>query len=250
MTGTFDGLLVAAIAVFVRVGGFVMVAPVFSSAFVPVQVRLLTVLAISLPLIGVPTQVPSGVADWRGVAVLVGAELLTGMALGLMVRIFFLAIVFVGDVIGASIGLAGMPGVASDAGAPENVVAALINWTALVVLLLLDLHHPLIRAVVASYDTIGIGELVDPRVLLVHAVDTLTASSALAVRLASPFLAYALLVNFAAGLLNKLVPQIPTYFVSMPVTVAGGLLLLLVAIARTVGGFHASLEDFIAGLGL
>lgn len=45
-------------------------------------------------------------------------------------------------------------------------------------------------------------------------------------RLGSPFLAYSLLVNLAIGFINKLTPQIPVYFISLPFVIAGGMILL------------------------
>lgn len=247
MTPELSVGIVGAIAVFARVGGCIMLLPAFGGAAVPAQVRILMVLAISLPLVGVPAETAS-VADWRGVAAIVGAELLTGFALGMLVRLFYLAIAFAGEIVASSIGLAGMPGISMEAGAQENVVSALVNWTALVSFLILDLHHPVLRALAASYGTIELGSVLDARVLLVRVVDTLGVSFVLAAQIASPFIAYALIANFVAGLMNKLVPQIPTYFVSMPATIAGGLLLLLVTIAHMTGLFEAGLSDFVGGL--
>ena len=43
------------------------------------------------------------------------------------------------------------------------------------------------------------------------------------IRLGSPFIAYAILVNLAIGFVNKLTPQIPVYFISLPFVIAGGL---------------------------
>jgi flagellar biosynthetic protein FliR len=57
-------------------------------------------------------------------------------------------------------------------------------------------------------------------------VDRLSASFMLALRVASPFLIYAVIVNLAVGLANKLTPSIPVYFISLPFVMAGGLLLL------------------------
>jgi flagellar biosynthetic protein FliR len=45
-------------------------------------------------------------------------------------------------------------------------------------------------------------------------------------RLASPFLAYGLIFNLAIGMVNKLAPQIPVYFISIPFILTGGLILL------------------------
>jgi flagellar biosynthetic protein FliR len=45
-------------------------------------------------------------------------------------------------------------------------------------------------------------------------------------RLGSPFVAYAILVNLTIGFVNKLVPQIPVYFISLPFVIAGGLIII------------------------
>lgn len=248
MTPELSDALVSAIAVFARVGGFILILPAFSSAAVPAQVRILMVAAISLPLFGSASGIQASTIGWGSIPALVLTESLTGVVFGALVRLFFLTVSFVGEIVGSSIGLAGMPGISVEAGAAENVAAALINWIALVSFLLLDLHHVLLRAIAASYDVIGVGELADARVLLVRAVDTLTGSFALAARLGSPFLAFGLIANFIAGLLNKLVPQIPAYFVTMPAIVAGGLLLLFVIIARMIGAFEAAFDEFLAGV--
>lgn len=247
MTGEVNGALLATIAVFARVGGCFMVAPAFSGSPMPMQVRLLFTLATSVSLasfldIAVAVDGKSGL---HAVVLIVAPELLTGFALGMLARLFFMAIAFVGETIGATIGLSGMPGVSFEAGAQDTVTAALVNVTALTAFVALDLHHLLIRALALSYDSVGVGQVMDARLLAEQAVDAVSASFDLAIRLASPFVAYALLANFIAGLLNKLVPQIPTYFVSMPVMIGGGLFLLMLGIGRIIGAFDAQMEDFL-----
>ncbi|MBX4377834.1 flagellar biosynthetic protein FliR, partial [Mycobacterium tuberculosis] len=46
------------------------------------------------------------------------------------------------------------------------------------------------------------------------------------IRIAAPFIVFAIVVNIAVGLINKLTPTIPVYFISMPFVLAGGLMLL------------------------
>ena len=55
---------------------------------------------------------------------------------------------------------------------------------------------------------------------------TLREAFLLALQLAMPFLAYGLLINLGIGLANKMSPQVPVYFISMPYVIAGGLILL------------------------
>ncbi len=73
--------------------------------------------------------------------------------------------------------------------------------------------------------------LFDPQAALVDLSDTLSQAFLVMIRLGSPFVAYAILVNLAVGFINKLTPQIPIYFISLPFVIAGGLLLLYFGIA-------------------
>ena len=68
--------------------------------------------------------------------------------------------------------------------------------------------------------------LFSPQSALIDVVDTLSQSFYVTLRLASPFIAYAILVNLAIGFLNKLTPHIPVYFISLPFVLAGGIIML------------------------
>ena len=62
----------------------------------------------------------------------------------------------------------------------------------------------------------------------------------LALRIGSPFILFSMIVNFAVGLVNRLTPQIPAYFVAMPFIIIGGLYLLYFS-------FKQFLDVFIYG---
>ena len=53
--------------------------------------------------------------------------------------------------------------------------------------------------------------------------DDLAAAFVVSLRVASPFIVFAVIVNVAIGLVNRLTPQIPVYFISGPFVIAGGL---------------------------
>ena len=73
--------------------------------------------------------------------------------------------------------------------------------------------------------------------MLITLTDTLRASTDLMLRLASPFLIYGLMFNVGIGLINKLAPQIPVFFISTPFLLAGGLFLLYLSIAALIRQF-------------
>jgi len=75
---------------------------------------------------------------------------------------------------------------------------------------------------------------------LARLADAFSATFVLALQITSPFIVYALIINLMVGIANKLVPQIPVYFIAMPFILAGGLLLLYFTIGE-------ALRLFIAG---
>jgi flagellar biosynthesis protein FliR len=82
---------------------------------------------------------------------------------------------------------------------------------------------------VASYDAVPVAEGFRAQASLVRLTDIASQSFLAALRIASPFIVFALVVNLAFGLLNKLTPQVPVYFVAAPFALLGGLGLLYVA---------------------
>jgi flagellar biosynthetic protein FliR len=63
----------------------------------------------------------------------------------------------------------------------------------------------------------------------------------LTLRITSPFIVYSVVVNLAVGLINKLTPTIPVYFISVPFVLVGGLLLLYLV-------NHELLTQFMTGV--
>ena len=70
-----------------------------------------------------------------------------------------------------------------------------------------------------------------------NVTDTVAESFLVVLRLGSPFIAYAILVNLTIGFVNKLVPQIPVYFISLPFVIAGGLIIFYFAIGTLLSLF-------------
>ena len=75
----------------------------------------------------------------------------------------------------------------------------------------------------------------------------LTAAFLVALRLASPFVLYAVAANFAVGLINRLTPQIPVSFIAGPFLTAGGLLLLYASIEPLLSAFLMAFGQWLKG---
>jgi flagellar biosynthetic protein FliR len=237
--------VLAVFLIFCRVGGCLLIMPGFSSSRVLPQVRLFVALAVSLALAPMLLDdVAARLGDGTPAAMLrlILMESLTGVLIGLLGRLFFMALQTMAVAVAQATGFAAMSGAALDDGEPLPAIASLITMTATTLLFLTDQHWELIRGLVESYATLPPGEGFGARLALVDITDQITAAFFLALRISSPFLIYSFIVNFAIGLTNKLTPAIPAYFILMPLVTTGGLVLLYFTIQEF-------LIQFIDGFG-
>ena len=217
---------IAAIAAFCRIGGCFLVLPGLSSGRVPTNVRVFAVLGLTVALVPALGIGRVEASDGFALLHLIASETVVGLFFGLTARFYLLALSFAGQAIATMVGFAAIPGLSVMDDEPSAALATLISFSALIVLFQLNFHHDVLRALVASYEAVPPLGTIRTGGLLNDLLAVLASAFTVALRLASPFVAYALLVNIAIGIVNKLAPQIPVYFVSLPFLIAGGLMLL------------------------
>jgi len=222
-----EGTVLALFLAFCRIGGCFMVLPGFSSFRVPLQIRLFLAVAVSMALLPTlwDTIYPNVQGGGGAYVLLVGAEMLIGVTLGLVARFIVMSLQYAGTAMSMAIGFNSSPGGGIIENEAEGQLTALITFTALFILFLTDFHHMIIASLVRSYGFMPMATGFEPRLALMTLTDTLANAFMLVLRLASPFLAYGLIFNLSIGMVNKLAPQIPVYFISIPFILAGGLIL-------------------------
>lgn len=214
---------------FCRIAGCMLFAPGLSSPRVPVNVRLFAALGLTAavaPLL-LPDMAKIVASSLRNQQLhMILTETLTGSAIGLMARIFFLSLQFAATAISNFIGLTGIPGIPLEEGDTGSPLATLVSTAAIMLVFTMGLHIELLRAVLDSYDVLRPGAPIAIRALTINLVDVLTETSMLALRLAAPFLVYGVIVNFALGMGNRFAQQLSVYHATTGVVILGGFLLL------------------------
>ena len=234
--------------VFCRVGACLMLMPGFGSPRIPMQVRVFLAVAVTLAL--APLLVPRIEADLGQVSVpviaqLIASETLLGATLGLMGRIFLVALQFMGTAAAMLIGFSGMADPPVEESEPAPSLATMLTLTATVLVFLTGLHIEMLRALVGSYDVIKVTDLFDPHFALSKVTDATSDAFFLIARLVSPFLVYSLILNFLFGILNKLTPLIPVYFISAPFLLGGGLIILYFTFSEALRLFITGFQSFL-----
>lgn len=241
MTASLPDLVIAAFIAFCRIGGCFLVMPGLSSMRVPLQIRLFVAVAATFALLIHLWDVILPFVSQRpdALLLLVISETLVGALIGMVARIYVQALQFIGTAMATMIGYNGQMGTSIEGMEPEPALAALLSFSALLVLFLFNFHHEIVKAIVASYRVVPLDVFFNPQAALVDVTDTVSESFFVMLRLGSPFIAYGLLVNLAIGFVNKLTPQIPVYFISLPFVIAGGLILFYFG----VSGFLSLFAD-------
>lgn len=234
-----QGTVLTLFLAFCRIGGCFLVLPGFSSARVPANIRLFLSLGLSLAVTPVlwDTLYPRVSAAPATMIGLIGSEMLIGIMYGMIARMYVLGLQFAGAILTMSIGFTAPGGHDVLEDMQETSLTSLITFCGLMMLFILDFHHVIFRALVDSYSVTPVGAVLEPQKLLITLTDTLRASTNIMLRLASPFLIYGLLFNVAIGLVNKLAPQVPVYFISTPYLITGGIFMVYLAIAAMVRQF-------------
>ncbi|WP_136659692.1 flagellar biosynthetic protein FliR [Nitratireductor sp. XY-223] len=228
MINDLEGTVLALVASFSRIGACFMLMPGLGSFRVPAQIRLFVAIAASMALLPLMWQsiYPKVSVSTAGYVSLIFVEILIGAVLGLVARFYALSLQFAGTAVSMMIGYNAMASSGVEENEPQTELGSLIGLTGLLILFMLDFHHIVIEALTMSYDLMPVGGSFDPQMALITLSDTLSSSFMIILRLISPFIIYGLIFNLAVGMVNKLAPQIPVYFISLPFILTGGLFLL------------------------
>ena len=225
-----------------------MIVPGFSSARVAPNIRLFIAMSVSLALtpllISQVLPIVTGVTPAH-LLFLIAAEILIGATIGFISRVFIAALQTMGSFAAMSMNLSGMAGAPIEGNEPAPALVNLMTLTAVALIFISGLHWQIIEGLMASYSAVPPAMIIDAQSTLIQATDALQEAFVLALRIASPFVIYAVVVNLALGLTNKLTPQIPVYFIAMPFVIAGGLFLMMFVFSEMLAIFIDHLSQVL-----
>ncbi len=239
----------AFLLLFARVGAVLMVLPVFSEDAIPGRIRLTAALGLTAGMWGLLSPAVLPVAqDGAALPFHIIAEMVTGLALGTLVRIMFLAMATAGSIISLQVGLTSALVFDPAQGGQATVLGKLIAVAAAVMCMALLVHHLWIGAIVRSYTTFPVGGLPPAGDFAMLAIATAGRSLGLAVSLAAPLIVYGIVFNVALGLSARLAPAVQIFFVAQPLGIVFGLAItatmaggMLTVFADRIGGWTAAI---------
>ena len=234
-----QGWLAAYLWPFVRIAACLTAAPIFGAHFVPVRLRIVLALAITLlatPLL--PPPPPVAVFSVAGVLI-TAQQVLLGVALGFVLQVVFDAVGLGGQLLANSMGLSFAFNVDPMRGASTPAVGQFYLLLITMTFVSLNGHLAFLDLVVRGFATLPVGE---------HGLGTdgawmvLTFAGNLfsgAVQVALPGMTALLVVNLAFGVMSRAAPTLNLFAVGFPITLVFGLLIVVVGLPAVQSGFAA-----------
>lgn len=219
------------IFVFVRIISVLTSAPVFSNKNFPVLAKIGLSLILSYLIF---TFIDKGniqveVSLWF-IVTNVLKEVVTGLVIGFSVNLIFYAVSFAGSLMGFDIGLAMANVFNPSEGTQNNVIGEYIYILAILVFLLINGHHYVIRGITYSFTIIPLGNYTINAAVYEFIIKMGAAVFVLAVKIASPIMVTFFLVHLGAGILARIIPQMQVFFVLYPLKIGLGIFLLVATI--------------------
>ncbi len=214
----------AAALVFARLGSALMLLPGIGEVYVSPRLRL--VLALGITLVATPVIAPSLPRLPAGTIqlfLMLGGEIGVGLFLGTIARILLAAVEVAGTIISVNLGLSAALIFNPMLQQQESITSAFYSVAGVLIIFLADLHHPMLRALVASYGVFEPGvffQLGDFSDAVARAV---TESFRIGVEMAAPFMIIGTIFYVAVGMISRLTPQLQILFVIQPLQIVAGL---------------------------
>ncbi|HEX7886551.1 MAG TPA: flagellar biosynthetic protein FliR [Phenylobacterium sp.] len=210
--------------VFARVAAVMMLLPGLGETLVPPRIRLSFALAFTLmifPLISrsVP-PIPAGAGD-LGLAVI--KEVLIGLLIGGILRLFMVSLASAGEIVSMATTLSFSQTANPMQAQPSTSLGTFLGMIGIVLIFTTNLHHLFIGAIVDSFELFPFTRDIPVADAAELAVQTMSRSFALGLQLAAPVVVFSLVLNVATGLVGRVMPQLQVFFVATPLMVVGGL---------------------------
>ncbi|RUT33113.1 flagellar type III secretion system protein FliR [Arsenicitalea aurantiaca] len=236
--------------IFARVGTMLMLIPALGEGMIPARMRLSFALMFSLVLFPLlRAGLPGLPGEVMGILALLFHELLIGLILGAIARVFVMSAQVAGSIIAFQIGLSvAQAADPTSEGMQGAVIGSFLSFLGITLIFATDLHHVGLAGIYESYEIFSpTAEIMVPDAaeMIIRAV---AGAFTVGVQMSAPFIVFGLVFYLGAGILGRLMPQLQVFFVLMPANIGVGLILFALLLTMMMGWYLASYENALAML--
>jgi len=236
--------LPAYMLVFARISALVITLPIFSYSQVSNKIRVM--LAFTLTIIIGPLVISEFVVEFRSVLELVmytAREIFIGLLIGFGARLIFEGFSLAGGFIGMQMGMAIMNVFDPTHEEHQPIISNFWLLVVMVFFLVTNSHHFLIETLFQNFKMVKLGTAT----LKAGVGQTVVSGGSiiydLALKFAAPSLIFLLSVDVAIAFMARVMPQLNIFFVSLPLKIGVGIVLLIVSLRIFQGLFSFIINE-------
>lgn len=230
--------------ILVRISCFVFVAPFFGTQNTPGRVKIGLSFFVSLILYQV---IPKESLEYTGIvgySIIVLKEGITGLLIGFAANICNSIILLAGNLLDMNIGFAMATEYNPQMQTQASVSANFYSYLVLLLLIVTDMHHYILRAVADSYQLIPVdGQVFQWDHLFQGMLTYVIDSFVIAFRIILPVFACLMILNAILGIMAKVSPQMNMFAVGMQLKVLVGLIIMFITIGLFINVSDAIFDE-------
>ena len=234
---------------FARIGTAVILLPGFSASWISVRARV--VIALAVTLVSLPmlqhtwTAIPATPTE---LFLLLAGEIFVGAFIGTIGMVLISTLQSAGSFIALLSSLANAMVRDPISESQSALTAGFLTTMGVVMIFVTNTHHILLQGVIASYGTFIPGQLVYDGDFADTVAKVVNDSFALGLQLTAPFLVVALTYYVGLGLLNRLMPTLPIFFVGLPVQISLQMAVFMITLMSIMMTFMNFFTETYKGL--
>lgn len=245
--------------VLVRFSVVLSVLPFIGDRLIPTPVKILLALVISIvlfPALVASKQVTiSDANSWGktagGIIGTVSSEVIFGLLLGYTARLLFESITFGGNLVGNFMGFGSASTYDPHQETQTELIAQFQASLAMLLFLVLDGHHLMLRASLDSYKIIGIGGLKISATVVERLVYMTGEVFNFGLQIAAPIAIVLFSVNVTFGIISRAVPQMNVLVMSLVATALIGFIVMYFSMPMfqtQVEGIFSRMNDWLGAI--
>ncbi|MFO0687150.1 MAG: flagellar biosynthetic protein FliR [Myxococcota bacterium] len=216
----------------VRVLAMMLVGPLFSHPALNMRFRIMAALMVAW--IAAPTAVGALAGSQWSTANVVAAtlvELAIGLAVGVGSALVFAAMMQLGEFLAVQGGIGAAQTLDPATGVSSPAVGLALQSFALLVFLVIDGHHDLLRGIAATFALLPVGGGLPEADVFLGIARLGSAVWSIAFQIAAPVTVAIFVQNVATGVLGRALPQLNILIVNLPLHV--GIVLLILGLGSS-----------------
>jgi len=219
------------ILIFVRTAAMIFFIPFLGARNVPRVFKIGLALLIALILISI-VKIDAAIisADLLTLTAGIAGEIIIGFTIGLIAKLVFSAMEMAGELIGFQMGFSIVNVIDPQTSTHVPIIGQFHTILATLIFLTINAHHLFIAAIAESFTLVPPMRLALTNQMFAGIVTLSRDIFVLAIRIGAPVIVALFITNIALAIVSKTMPQMNVMMVGFPITIAGGLLIMVLSL--------------------